>query len=168
MKQPCREASNIPFRCAACDARISSEPGLSMYDAPCPACGYGLWCRKQTLDDQVVLSVLPGRTPEQEDIERLAELLMRSDWDRCVVIDLSRLDTISTLLLARLVLLNKRVKPVMGRLIVRGVSPIIREILHRMHIDTLFEVLDSGPVPSRDEISAMDPFPPHEPSIPVS
>ncbi len=93
---------------------------------------------------------------------------MRSDWDRRVVIDLSRLDTISTLLLARLVFLNKRVKPVMGRLIVCAVSPIIREILRRMHIDTLFDVLDSGPVLPNDGTSPMHPSPPREPSIPAA
>ena len=141
MTQPRRETYGSRFHCAKCDAVIAIYPGLPTYDVPCPSCGYELWCYRQTTDEEIMLCVLPDRTPDQEDIERLAESLVRSDWERRLIVDLSRLDTLNSLLLARLVLLNKRVRQAMGRLAVCGMSPVVREILHRTHIDAFLIVL---------------------------
>jgi anti-anti-sigma regulatory factor len=88
----------------------------------------------------VILTVLPGRLPAEADIARLAVALTQGDTKRRIVVDLSRLEKTSTELLARLVFLNKRVQPVTGRIELWGLSPGVREILHRTHIDTLFEI----------------------------
>jgi anti-anti-sigma regulatory factor len=95
------------------------------------------------LDGRVLLCVLPNRTPEDTDIQRLADLLLCSDDIQSVVIDLSQVNTVSSLFLARLLALNKRLQPIKGRLSVSGLSPIVREIFRRTHFDTLLDVLES-------------------------
>ena len=78
------------YRCPVCDVMLAAEPALPAYDAPCPDCGYRLWCRKRKVGDVVVLSVLPDRTPEHSELERLAESFLRRRDVLRVVVDLRR------------------------------------------------------------------------------
>jgi anti-anti-sigma factor len=129
-----------PYHCALCGVTIPSEPGLPRFDVPCPSCGYPRWCRARTVDECFVIELLPDRVPELDDIERLADSLVRSQNAKRLVLDLSSLDITSSLLLARLILLNKRVQRSKGRALLTGLSPMVRDILHSTRIDTLFEV----------------------------
>jgi anti-sigma B factor antagonist len=89
-----------------------------------------------------VIELLPDRVPEPDDIERLADSLVGSKNINRVVLDLSSLDIVNSLLLARLILLNKRVQASKGRPRLTGLSPMVSEILHSMRVDTLFDISD--------------------------
>ena len=143
MRQAVSRRAEEAFRCVICGLPLVSRFGLSAHDAPCRDCGCVPWCRKRVVDGRVLLSVLPDRTPEDTDIQRLADSLVGSDEVEMVVVDLSQLNTVNSLFLARLLALNKRLQPFKGTLAICGMSPIIREIFRRTHFDTLLDVLES-------------------------
>jgi anti-anti-sigma factor len=94
------------------------------------------------IDDVVVLRVLPGRTPEIGDIERLAESLVRSADVPRVVVDVSDLDLINSSLVAGLIALHKRVRSAKGRLILCGLQPFVREVFFDSNLTKVFVILD--------------------------
>jgi anti-anti-sigma regulatory factor len=91
------------------------------------------------VDDVVVLSVLPDRTPEHSDIERLAESLVRCGGVLRVVADLSDVG-ISSAFVARLVALNKRVVAANGKLVLYGLSPFLRDAFVDSRLDKVFDI----------------------------
>jgi anti-sigma B factor antagonist len=101
-----------------------------------------VWSRRRTVDGVVILYVLPGMTPEHEDIECLAEALMPPAHIPRVVVELSDLDVISSALIARLAALSKRVRAVKGRLILCGLLPFVREAFFDSSLNSVFEILD--------------------------
>ncbi len=131
------------YRCPVCDVTLAAEPALPTYDTPCPDCGCRLWCRKRNVDDVVVLSVLPNRTPEHADVERLAESLVRSCRVLRVVVDLSGLDFINSAMMAGLLILRRRVLAANGSLVLCGLSGHVPTILSRTRIESLFEIVDA-------------------------
>jgi len=94
------------------------------------------------VDEVVVLDVLPKITLEHADIEPLVRSLVRSGGPPHVVVDLSRIDLISSLLVAKLVVLNKQVKRAKGRLSLCGLREVVREVFASTKLDTIIEVLD--------------------------
>jgi anti-anti-sigma regulatory factor len=90
---------------------------------------------------------LPRRTPEIEDIGRFVEHHLRSDPSAHVICDLHALDSLDTILLARLVALNKRIRSTGGRLTLRGMRPVVREVFLRLALDRVFEIADDEPEP---------------------
>jgi anti-anti-sigma factor len=92
---------------------------------------------------EVVLDVLPDRTPEPDEVEELVEVLVREHAASRVVVDLSRLDLIDSCLTARLVSMNKLVRSSGGRLVLCGLCPIVREILEQFRLDRVFEIVDA-------------------------
>jgi len=137
------EGEELRYQCPVCDAKMAIEPPLPPHDAPCPACGYPLWCcRRRTVDDVVVLKVLRDRTPEVADIERLAEALVSSGGVPHVVVDLSEDDLVTSAFMARLVALNKRVGAAKGRLILCGLQPAVSDAFRDSTLDRLFDICD--------------------------
>jgi anti-anti-sigma factor len=94
------------------------------------------------VDDIVVLGVIPGRTPEHAEIERLADSLVSSGRAACVVVELSALDFMSSAFIARLVALNKRMQAAERRLILCGLHPFVREAFHDSRLERVFEISD--------------------------
>jgi len=131
-------------QCVICGRRLTHGYGIPAYETPCPDCGYVPWCSKRESMGRVRLTLLRGQMPGEADIERLASLLVASDSTTGVILDLSELETIDSLLLARLVSLNRRIQPAKGRVAVCGLSPVVRETFRRTHLDSLLDVLDGG------------------------
>lgn len=134
------------YRCPVCDVMLAAEPALPTYDPPCPDCGCRLWCRKRKVGDVFVLSVLPDRTPELADIERLVESLERSSRVLRVVVDLSDLDIINSAMMARLISIKRRVLDARGKLMLCGLSPYVQTVFARTRIESLFEIVDTAMV----------------------
>jgi anti-anti-sigma regulatory factor len=119
-----------------------------------------------------VIELLPDRVPEDEDVKRLSDSLSaRGDITR-VAIDMSYLVTINSLLLARMITLNRCLQASKGKLVLCGLAPVVREILRRTHTDSLFELNGcqsntpnnrnaeptiSRPEPFHDHISLKEP-----------
>ena len=142
MNAPTGQRNDLPWQCPACDAKLAAEPAMPTHDAPCPERGYYLWCRKRMVDDVAVLDILPDRIPERPDIERLVESLVGSGGVPRAVLDLSRLQFIVSLLLAKLVVLSREMQRNHGRLILYGLQPVVRDTLASTKLDTILEIAD--------------------------
>jgi anti-anti-sigma factor len=136
-----RSTSTIAH-CPLCSVVLAPGTRTPPFDAPCPECGYTLWCSKKTVGGVVILEVTPGITPQHEDIERLAETFVRSGGLTRVIVDLSDLELISSVFAARLVALNKRIRAARGRLILCGINRLVRETFQGCRMDRLFEISD--------------------------
>ena len=101
-----------------------------------------LWCCKRQADDVAILDV-HGTTPEHGDIERLCDALNHAGGIPHVVIDLSTVNHINSLLMARLVLLNKRVRAAKGELILCGLNQFARDTLRGCRLDRVFDICDN-------------------------
>jgi len=87
--------------------------------------------------DVVVLDALLGGIPG--DVERLADSLAATEAPR-VVLDLSRLDLLGSLYLARLLVLHRRIQHDKGRLILCCLHPMVVEALTFTKLNSIFEV----------------------------
>ena len=90
----------------------------------------------------VILEVLPGRTPEPADVAQLVRSLRRTSQIRHVVADLSALDFVSSAFVASLIGLHRHVQAAGGRLVLRDLTPLVREELRLLRLDTLLEIAD--------------------------
>ena len=128
--------------CPVCGQWVSS-PLLhaSAADVRCPRCGRLLWCRKRTIDDVVVLDAIRGRNPESVDIAALCGATVWPGVFPRVVVNLQQLDYTTSGFLAGLITLKRCLDDAGGTLVLCGVSPLIRGIFARTHLDTLFHIL---------------------------
>jgi anti-anti-sigma factor len=94
------------------------------------------------VDGVAVLDVVPERTPEDADAVRMGGALVGSSGSPRVVVDLSRLDVISSPLLAKLITLNRRILRAEGRLILCGMQSFVRDTFASTKLDQLFEICD--------------------------
>jgi len=134
--------SRTSYQCPICGKTLPWEPSLPRFDAPCSDCGYHLWCLRRASNGEVVLEILPERIPEPAEVEQLAKALVRPHAAVRVIVDLSRLATINSRLTARLVSLNKFLRSSGSQLVLRGLCPIVREILGHFRLEQVFEIVD--------------------------
>ena len=124
---------------------------------PCAVCGAVPWCRLTRQDGCVVVEPVPGRTPDAEEIDWLVETHVRWSERQNVVCDLAALDLLESALVARLVLLHRRVKSTQHRLLLRGVGPLAREELAILNLDRVLELGGDKPDAARRFESAASP-----------
>jgi len=139
-----RNGFDSPYRCCVCGHVLPFHPAFSA-EAACPDCGSLLWCVQRDNGSEVILEVVPGRTPAVEDIESLSHALLSRDIVPHVIVDLSGLDLISSALVAMLVLLNKRIHAAAGTLQLCGLNDVVREVFFRFKLDSLFEIVELEP-----------------------
>ncbi len=145
MNAPSETVAGTLHRCPACDTALPFEPHMPPFSASCLACGYSLWCSKRRANDNVVLDVVPGRTPDVRDIDRVVESLVHTTGIAGVRIDLSRIEAVTCAFIARLVTLNKRLKAAGTTLTLCGLRPIVRETFDRLGLDRAFSIAGGGP-----------------------
>lgn len=135
------ESGVSEFRCCVCGHVLPFHPVFSV-DHDCPECGSAIWCFQRDNGDEVILEVLPGRTPALEDIDRLLYSLLGSRHVLHVTIDLSALEIVNSALVAMLVLMNKRIHAAGGTLRLSDLSPVVLDIFRRFKLHTLFEIVE--------------------------
>jgi len=101
-----------------------------------------LWCCKKTVDGIVILCVVPGVTPDLEQIDRLCESLKDSDDNPRVIVDLSAIDVASTALAARIVALQKRIASANGKLVLCGLNRVMRDTFYGCRLDRILDICD--------------------------
>jgi len=101
-----------------------------------------LWCYKKNAADVVVLEVIPGMTPEHEDVERLCKTLSGCGSTPRVIVDLSDIELVGSAFVARLIAMNKRIRAAGGRLILCGLCPFVQDTFHGSRLDRVFEVAE--------------------------
>jgi anti-anti-sigma factor len=133
----------VSYQCPICGQALPYHPSLPRFDAPCSGCGYHLWGRRLLAsNDELVVEVLPGRTPQPADVEQFVESLARARATVRVIIDLSRLDSIDSCLTARLVSLSKSLQSLGGQLVLRNLRPTVREILEHFRLDKVLRIVN--------------------------
>ena len=145
------EGRPSPCHCPGCGATLGPHLLLPSIPMPCPDCGHTVWCCGRRVEEVLVLDVLPDRTPEQGDIKGLADSLAESCDVPRVIVELSHLDRINSLLLAKLIVLNRCIQHAKGKLVLCGLQELVRETFVSTKLDTLFEIIE-------DEETAMDSF----------
>jgi len=152
--QPGKSAGQS-YLCPVCDTKLAAETAVPTHGRSCAKCGYLLWSRKKMVNDVAVLDIVPGCIPEPTDIKRLAESLVSSQRAPHAVLDLSRLESVSSSFLARLLLLRKQVQRHDGRLILCELRGLVRDTLASTRLDTILEVADD----QRSALARLQRFP---------
>lgn len=101
-----------------------------------------MWCCKKTVDGIVILCVVPGITPDLEQIDRLCETLKSSDGSPRVIVDLSAIDVANTALAARLVALHKRIVSANGKLVLCGLNRVMRDTFYGCRLNRILDICD--------------------------
>ena len=127
-------------RCPICGNSLPREAPLPRFDAPCSGCGGFVWCREQDSEQGIALEVLPDRIPEPTDLERLANALIERGGSERVIVDLTRLEMVSSAFVARLIALNKRLRGAGRSLELAGMTPVVREVFRTLHLDRAFSI----------------------------
>jgi anti-anti-sigma factor len=141
---------DVPNCCPACGGEVAVEASSRAGDTPCPHCGHLLWFVRKSAGAAVVLTFLPGLMAGSESVARINEVLAAcGDFSR-VVLNLSPLRFLSSMFLAMLVVLHKRVSSAGGTMTICGVQPNAAEVFRITKLDTIFHIC-------RDEQSALQP-----------
>jgi anti-anti-sigma factor len=131
---------DTPYCCPACGGEVVVGPSSRAGDAPCPHCGHLLWFVRKSAGAAAVLTFLPGLMAGSESVTRINEVLAAcGDFSR-VVLDLSPLRFLSSMFLAMLVVLHKRVVSAGGTLRICGVQPDAAKVFKITKLDTIFDL----------------------------
>jgi anti-sigma B factor antagonist len=95
---------------------------------------------RKSINDVVVLTFLPGETSRGEDIVRADEAFSALGNAVQVVLNLSYLQSATSLFLGMLLAFRKKIASVGGTLKVCGLTPLVAEVFHVAHFDKLFEI----------------------------
>jgi anti-anti-sigma factor len=96
------------------------------------------------VDGDVILGVVPGITPALDEVEGLVGSLLDKGDIRRVFVDLTDVDSLSCALVARLVVLNKRLEAAGRKLTLCGLRPIVREEFDCLGLEQAFEISSQG------------------------
>lgn len=135
-------ATSTPCHCPVCNVVLTPGRRTPPFDAPCPQCGYSLWCCKKTVEGVTVLGVIPGITPAPQDVAHVSDALVSDGGIPRVIVDLSDVERISSGFAARLLSLSKRIRSAQGRFILCGMNRLVRETLQGCRLDSMFEIAD--------------------------
>jgi anti-anti-sigma regulatory factor len=135
-------ADKMSFQCPVCGSLLPDPAVQSRSTAPCWQCGSSLWCCKRAANGDVILEFIPGRTPEIQEINRVVESLLHCNRGARVVFNLSHLEAVTSLLIARLVAMNRRIRSAGGRLFLCEVLPGVRYLINRVRLDKILEIVD--------------------------
>ena len=131
------------YQCPVCANALPHLAALPPFDAPCAECGAYLWCRQRISDNGIYLNVVPGRTPEPWEVERVVKSILQQDSAAHVVVDLSLLDVVSSSLIARLVTMSKDLHAGGAKLVLSGLRPVVRETFDRLSLGKVFDIQDN-------------------------
>lgn len=129
------------FQCPVCGNGLPQLLAPPPFDAPCSECGSYLWCRRCEGTDSVLLEALPGRSPEPIEVERVIRTIVREGKPVTVVLDLSRLEMINSSFMARLIMLNRRIRDEGGTFFLKGLQPVVQEIFDRARLHMALDVI---------------------------
>jgi anti-anti-sigma factor len=106
----------------------------------CEQCGHGVWFRTRTAGDVAIFDLLPEMNPEQAAVDRLSDLVERSSRPPRLLLNLHRIDFVTSTFLNRLLVLRRKIQDVHGRLLLCSLSPVIVEIFEVNKLEQLFDV----------------------------
>jgi anti-sigma B factor antagonist len=136
--------------CPLCGGHLAVRPTDRAGEQLCPSCGERVWLLRRSVGDVIVLTFLPGVKAGFDDDMQIRAAIQASRGAGRLVLNLSRLKFVSSLFLANLMTLYRRMSASQGKLKLCGLRPEAREVLHVTRLDTLFGIHDdeSGAVSS--------------------
>jgi anti-anti-sigma factor len=140
-EQLCRK-DRSSFQCPVCGNALPHLMAPPPFDAPCSECGGYLWCRRRGGGDPIWLVATPGRSPEPIEVERVIRALLSEGEPLRVILDLSQLELINSSFMARLIMMNRRIRDEGGTFFLRGLQPVVREIFDRARLDLVLDVIE--------------------------
>jgi anti-anti-sigma factor len=88
------------------------------------------------------LVATPGRSPEPIEVERVIRALLSEGEPLRVILDLSQLELINSSFMARLIMMNRRIRDEGGTFFLRGLQPVVQEIFDRARLDLVLDVIE--------------------------
>ena len=140
-EQVCR-GDHSTYQCPVCGNALPHLRTPPPFDAPCSECGGYLWCRRRGGSDAILLEATPGRSPEPIEVERVIRSLLSEGEPLRIILDLSHLELINSSFMARLIMMNRRIRDEGGTFFLKGLQPVVREIFDRARLDLVLDVID--------------------------
>jgi anti-anti-sigma factor len=140
-EQICRR-DRSSFQCPVCGNALPHLMAPAPFHAPCSECGGYLWCRRRGGGDAIWLVATPGRSPEPIEVERVIRSLLSEGEPLRVILDLSHLELINSSFMARLIMMNRRIRDEGGTFFLKGLQPVVREIFDRARLDLALDVIE--------------------------
>jgi anti-anti-sigma factor len=141
-----------PQRCPMCEGELYVTRSEPRSGASCPFCRGPLWFLMKEVDEVVVLTFLSDGKHKNSTFWSIKNATR-------VVVDLSRLTTVSSAFLDTIVAIQQRLKSAGGALKVCGLRPAVAQAFESAELDTIVEVYP-------DEETALESF--EQPSDPDS
>lgn len=131
---------NAPNCCPACGSEATIQPSGPAGDFPCPHCGHLLWFLRQSIEGVPVLTFLPGQMCDWEAVEQVQDVVAAIGNSRRVLLNLSRLRSVSASFLGMLVRLHRRMASAQTALRICGLRPESLEVLQVTKLDKVFSI----------------------------
>jgi anti-anti-sigma factor len=95
--------------------------------------------------ETIVLEVVPGRSPEPVEVEQVVRSITRFKEGVQVVLDLSRMELLDSSFMARMIMMNRRIRTTEGRLFLKGLQPVVRDIFDRARLGMALDLAEGEP-----------------------
>ena len=109
-------------------------------EASCPKCGHVFWFRIRTADSVTILDAISGKVAINQQLDKLSEVLIRDGGTPKVILNLADIQFVSSSFIAGLVALHRRIRAAEGRMVLCGLSPVVRETLNGAKLDKLLNL----------------------------
>jgi len=126
--------------CPACLQELPVKPLAALGDVPCPHCGQLLWFVRKEAGSAVVLTFLPGLISGSDAVLRVDEIMAAAGKAPRLVLNLGHLRLISSMFLAMLIVIYRRVLAAERTLKLCGFSDENLEVFRITKLDWLFDI----------------------------
>lgn len=142
MENPISHSSPAVNHCPACLQELSLASATMLGDSPCPQCGQPLWFVRKFAGSAVVLTLLPGLISGSEAVERVDEIMAAAGNAPRLVFNLAHLRLISSMFLAMLIVVYRRMLASERTLKLCGLRGDNLEAFRFTKLDWLFDICD--------------------------
>ena len=129
--------------CPACLQDLPVKPLNLLGDAPCPHCGQFLWFVRKKAGSAIVLTLLPGLISGSDAVLRVDEIMTAAGKSPRLVLNLSHLRLVSSMFLAMLIVVYRRMLATERTLKLCGLSGDNLEAFRLTKLDWLFDICDN-------------------------
>jgi anti-anti-sigma regulatory factor len=136
------ESDGAVNHCPACLHGVNVDSLALLGDSPCPHCGQLLWFVRRTSGSAVVLTLLPGLISGSEPVRRVGEIMSAAGKAPRVVLNLGQLRLVSSMVLAMLIVVYRRMLAAERRLKLCGLEGDNLNAFRITKLDWLFEICE--------------------------
>jgi len=129
-----------PNCCPACGGEVTIQPSGPTGDFPCPHCGHLLWYLRRSVREVAILTFLPGQMCEWESVDQVDDVIAAIGNSSRVVVNLSRLRSVSASFLGMLVRLHRRMAAAQAALRICGVRPESLQVFQVTKLDKVLSI----------------------------